>query len=270
MKNNDYIDSFEYFMSSDKWELLLKMPSNVWINDLKNERNGKLTARLPFKNNDIKDKSIYWLCECDCGNFIMLRGNRFKKINSCGCDKKENYIGQRNNHLICKGQKISKIKDGNQVFRLEVECDCGKTIYISPQRFLNSKCCGRNCPYILPDETKKQNGQRFKDYFFKDTNISKIGRKEPNRNSKTGYLGVFYVPSTNKYSAIITFQGKTENLGTYNTPELAYQVRLSAQNMLQTKFLKDLQEDEFIKNNQHLKKLLIKVKSKLGENDDKN
>ena len=102
--------------------------------------------------------------------------------------------------------------------------------------------------------------------FFNDTNVGKLGRTDSNSNSSTGYLGVTFVQSTGKYLAYITFQHKQEMLGTYNTPEEAYKVRLAAQNMLHTQFLQELDENEFVQHNKFLVRLLDKVKNAVQNN----
>ena len=49
---------------------------------------GRLTVikRLPNKNN-----RVMWLCKCDCGNTVEVRGDSLKSGNtkSCGCIHRE-------------------------------------------------------------------------------------------------------------------------------------------------------------------------------------
>lgn len=55
--------------------------------DLKNQRFGKLTALTPLKGN--KEGRKQWLCECDCGNVVIIPSNSLLSGNtkSCGCLK---------------------------------------------------------------------------------------------------------------------------------------------------------------------------------------
>lgn len=54
--------------------------------DITSQRFGKLVAIKPLDNNN--SKRIYtWLCKCDCGNQIIVRGDSLRsgKTSSCGC-----------------------------------------------------------------------------------------------------------------------------------------------------------------------------------------
>jgi len=55
--------------------------------DFTNKRFGKLTALSPVEKRG-KSGQRYWLCKCDCGNEIEIRGTRFgeNKATNCGCD----------------------------------------------------------------------------------------------------------------------------------------------------------------------------------------
>lgn len=56
--------------------------------DLTNQRFGKLVVkyRIDTKNRNISRK---WLCQCDCGNEVIVNANRLRsgQVNSCGCLK---------------------------------------------------------------------------------------------------------------------------------------------------------------------------------------
>lgn len=56
--------------------------------DLTNQRFGKLVVkyRIDAKNRNISRK---WLCQCDCGNKIIIAANKLRsgQVNSCGCLK---------------------------------------------------------------------------------------------------------------------------------------------------------------------------------------
>jgi hypothetical protein len=245
---------------------------NIYVKQHINERNGKLLVTTPYRDKSIKDGSIYWICLCDCGGFIVLRSNRLKDFTSCGhCDGNDhNYIGEKVGHLTCIDQKgLVGIKH-TMCIKLKLKCDCGSEIIVTPKEFESGvrQYCNKQCKYGIAhrEDVFKDNGDNFRPIFFKGTNVGKIGRKETNSNSTTGYLGVSYSANSDTYLAYITFQGKRENLGYYKTPELAYKVRMSAQNILHTEFLNELDDDEFIHNNKHLAKLLNKVKVNLQTN----
>jgi hypothetical protein len=52
--------------------------------------------------------------------------------------------------------------------------------------------------------------------------------RKAKRNSKTGYLGVCHEPRGNSYVAYLRIDGRTRNLGTYQTPKEAHAAYLSA------------------------------------------
>ena len=248
---------------------LHKKDLTTFAKDLYNYRYGSLVYDTPFAINNIKDASIYWIGMCDCGNYRITQAGRVHDYKSCSkCMTREHiYIGERYGNLECIDQRYVLSGKHSSKLLLKCKCDCGSIIVVNPAKFYESHNCGGKCKFTIQrnKELGKENTKNIKNIFFNKTNVGKIGRTSSNANSSTGYLGVTFLPNTGKYLAYITFQHKTEQLGTYATPELAYQVRLSAQNMLHMKFLTELDEDEFIQNNKHLVKLLNKVKKSLVE-----
>lgn len=244
--------------------------SSYSAKNLFNYRYGSLVYDNPFIINNIKDPSIYWIGMCDCGNFRITQAGRITDYKSCSkCTNPEHlYIGERSGHLECIDQQYVLTGKHSLKLLIKCRCDCGSEIVLNPKQLYQKTNCGKTCKYYI--KRKKEigisNGKNFKSVFYNDTNVGKIGRVASNANSSTGYLGVTFIPKTGKYMAYITFQHKTEQLGTYSTAEMAYKVRVSAQNMLHMKFLSELDDDEFVQNNKHLVKLLNKVKATLQQN----
>ena len=60
--------------------------------DLTGQKFGRLTVLSRTDNN--KHRQVMWLCQCKCGNFIVVRGYRLKDghTKSCGCLHKEQAI----------------------------------------------------------------------------------------------------------------------------------------------------------------------------------
>lgn len=58
------------------------------IHDLTNKHFGRLTV-LEFS--EVRNRRAYWLCECECGNRKVIRGDALlsERARSCGCIKKE-------------------------------------------------------------------------------------------------------------------------------------------------------------------------------------
>ena len=78
----------------------------------------------------------YWLCQCECGNMIAVRGQALRSGNtkSCGCYQKQsvseaclkNEIGNKYGRLLVidKAESI-KYSDGHVYSRWMCKCDCG-------------------------------------------------------------------------------------------------------------------------------------------------
>lgn len=58
--------------------------------NLEGQRFGRLIVIKRVKTPNENDGHIYWLCQCDCGNTAIVRGNRLISgiTTSCGCYKK--------------------------------------------------------------------------------------------------------------------------------------------------------------------------------------
>ena len=56
---------------------------NNYIDEL-NNKYGKLTVIEKIENNK---QGVYWKCQCDCGNVIIVSGRSLRSGNtsSCGC-----------------------------------------------------------------------------------------------------------------------------------------------------------------------------------------
>lgn len=57
-------------------------------------------------------------------------------------------------------------------------------------------------------------------------------KKKSMSNNKTGYLGVSKITNKNKWCAFIKVNGKNKNLGTFKTPELAFNAYINAKRNL--------------------------------------
>lgn len=81
------------------------------IKDISGNRYGKLVV---IKLDHIRDKRSYWLCRCDCGNDKVVRSDCLKRIQSCGCVKKQqDIINLRiNNHHEMTYHRAYRIWNG--------------------------------------------------------------------------------------------------------------------------------------------------------------
>lgn len=143
---------------------------------------GKLTA-IEYKGSD-KFRNALWLCQCDCGNKIIVKGTLIKtgKIVSCGkCENKYEFINPqgteiKNSTII--GEKFGKLlvldeyrkeRNGYKITLCKCQCDCGNIKEINKASIVKglTKSCG-----CLKKETATNNL-----YSLKLENIGKrIGR----------------------------------------------------------------------------------------------
>lgn len=60
--------------------------------------NGRLLPVCELQRTDVQDKKYYYLCQCDCGNWTIVRSDAFNNGQgsggsaSCGCLNKESYL----------------------------------------------------------------------------------------------------------------------------------------------------------------------------------
>jgi hypothetical protein len=138
--------------------------------DLTGRQFGRLTV-LHRDGRSGKNKHITWLCRCDCGKELRVRGGNLRRGNtqSCGCLQKE-VIRQRNtaqrgksksNFINIKGQRFGRLmvlyRDGydrgGKMIMWRCRCDCGIEVraYGGNLRHGLTRSCG-----CLGDEMRQQ------------------------------------------------------------------------------------------------------------------
>lgn len=119
--------------------------------DITNQHFNFLTALFPVRSSG----KVRWLCQCDCGNMVIVKTHAVKNgtTKSCGCfihqKNAERWKKYRDDHNII-GQKFGRLKvlDFVGVEKLEgmyrCLCDCGETIVVRGHSLLrgNTKSCG--------------------------------------------------------------------------------------------------------------------------------
>lgn len=119
--------------------------------DLSKEKFGRLQPLYPTDKR--KNKSIVWMCRCDCGTkkeipaYVMTGG----KVKSCGCLKRESDKKPKGNVIDLVGQKFNKLtvikRDGSDKrgeARWICKCECGNqiTVLSSNLRSGHTTSCG--------------------------------------------------------------------------------------------------------------------------------
>lgn len=111
-----------------------------------------------------------WLCECECGNTILVEGYDIRKglTKSCGCHREEEYL--KNKNLV--GQKFERLTVVNKSERTnEVNaifwyclCECGNTTETTYYALLGGKA--RSCGCINTEITANRNKIEFGEAAF--------------------------------------------------------------------------------------------------------
>lgn len=138
-----------------------------------------------------RDKRIFWLCKCDCGAELEIRGDQIRSgvAKSCGCYQRDkasetmaitgklnktkgvpvtNYVGQKINMLT-----LIEPVNNNGRLKWKCQCECGNYTFVDTSH-LNSghtKSCG-----CIHSFTEKQLSQLFnklglnysREYIFDD------------------------------------------------------------------------------------------------------
>lgn len=101
----------------------------------------------------VKDANrTVWLCQCDCGNLIKVRGSHIttEKIKSCGCLQREISAGR---YIDLTGQKFGELTALERVLLPNLNekgwrclCSCGKESFVRTDNLTSgtSKTCGHS------------------------------------------------------------------------------------------------------------------------------
>lgn len=214
--------------------------------DLTGQRFGRLTAIKRVENYIYPNgyQEVQWLCKCDCGNKIVVRGKALtkkKKTQSCGCLQREvvrkfneydlteeygkgflingeeflfdleyydlikDYYWHKNNRgYITSNTRGKAIK----LYRLILDCyDSKITIdHINHNKLDNRKC---NLRFV----SRSQNGMNSKLH----------------KNNTSGVSGVHWDKNIQKWVARITVNYERINLGSFDKFEDAEKRRLEAE-----------------------------------------
>lgn len=198
--------------------------------DLRGKRFNRLTVIDQEKRENTKRH--YWRCLCDCGNETVVEESHLKggHTKSCGCyrrdlprEKRVDLRGRRFGRLVALGPAKEKV--GKDYW--ECVCDCGNKIICQKENLCsgNTKSCG-----CLQAEIRKLNMKKAI-HFVGGTCLERIASRRNTANNTSGQRGV-YRRENDRWRALIGFQGKVYNLGTFIRYEDAVEARRRAEEEL--------------------------------------
>lgn len=101
---------------------------------------------------------IQYLCKCDCGNEIVVTGNRLQQgvTKSCGCLKHrtgpgfKDLTGKRFGRLTV----IKRVQNQGRATRYECICDCGNHTFVKGSNLTQGKQISCGCAHHKPPKNK--------------------------------------------------------------------------------------------------------------------
>jgi hypothetical protein len=193
------------------------------------------------------DGSYLWLCECSCGNTVLLTHTQLVTKNqiSCGCYKITN-SRKFNTYTYFPKLGYIKVYDSRGNFTI-IDPECLKLVkdkyWLSNKAgYFFSVTGSKNKPIQLHNfifgsvpsgfEIDHKNRKKH-DNRKRNLRLSTRGQNNINhglsKSNTSGYVGVSRFNNTNRFRAYITYNNKQISLGVHDSKELAYQARLLAE-----------------------------------------
>lgn len=220
---------------------------------------------VKLNHRKIKDKRtyIYWDCICTCGNYVVIPTHRLLDTKcptrSCGCLNKEKI--QQQGFKNRKYNKWStKLTDEHGEYYIGYTSNTNEPFYVDAQDFLTVKeyCWRVHHPsktspdfkvlvaYILGSDRKnvkmhqligcngwdhidhnELNNRRYN--LRKASQLDNIRNSKRSKNNTSGFIGVGWLASINKWRARIMVNYKEVPLGYFDNIEDAIKARLKGE-----------------------------------------
>lgn len=188
-------------------------------------RFGKLVCLEPTAERG-PEGGVIWKCQCDCGNTCMAVSTQLTKgyKKSCGCwghPPLKDFIGQRFGKLTV----LSYAGKRAGMHRWKCLCDCGKETVVGQTLLQTGKTrsCGCLQAVSIRENLKLCDGT--------SVTILEATRNHLSKSNTSGYTGVYWSSSTQKWRAQITFRRKAYYLGAFEHIEDAIAARKCGEEM---------------------------------------
>lgn len=195
----------------------------------------------------------YYYCHCNnCGKEQWVRADYITgNLKICDCLYSKQYIDLTNRKFgrLTAIEPTEKRADNGSVI-WKCECKCGNIKEIDSNLLLNKNVvsCGCFSNEVHSVIGKNLGALNIKENVVEGTHLKLIKDNSIKKNNSTGYRGVSFDKSRNKYVAQIAFKKKHYHLGRYDTAEEASDAYQEAKKKLHGEFLK-WYEEEFKKTN---------------------
>lgn len=147
--------------------------------DLTDQSFGRL--KVISRNGSDKYGQALWLCQCECGNLISVRGQKLRSghTKSCGCYQKQRTKETNRKELTNQTYGLLTVledtgkTDKNRNALWKCKCQCGNIIEVNATSLLtgNTKSCGCLSSWAEKEIASylRENKIEFKQqFFFKD------------------------------------------------------------------------------------------------------
>ena len=148
-----------------------KGKTNMGAEDLCGKRFGKLTVLR--KTEQKRKGSFLWLCECECGNTILLERYKIERglVQSCGFARKgkntKDLKGMRIGHL----QVVRRLDEKKgSCYLWECVCDCGSTIKVATNDLTKKIRC-RAAAVCVREKISKDRGSEGRRPYIRRRNV---------------------------------------------------------------------------------------------------
>lgn len=204
--------------------------------DLTGQTFGRLTV---LEEAERRGHRRYWHCRCACGREKTVEDWHLKSghTKSCGCyrvdkpkQRRLDLTGERYGRLLVLGPAR---EDGQEGMYWECLCDCGKRCVGHKERLRSGLT--RSCGCLQREQRKKNMETAI--HFVEGTCLERIACRKKASNNTSGRRGV-YRRENDRWRAVIGFQGKVYNLGTFRSFEEAAAARKEAEERLYDPFIR--------------------------------
>ena len=211
------------------------------IEDLTGRKFGRLTV-IRAKERKKGDKA-YWVCECACGNEIVVNDYKLKKghTKSCGCLRKNvneyEFFGKLGIGYTAKGEKFFfDTEDFDKISNYYWGTNCD---YIYSKKKIYMHRLLVDCPSDMVvdhiNHNRKDNRKANLRICSQQENFQN-GKLRANNTSKCTGVRRYNYNNRDCYVASISIKGKKKTLGYFETIDEAIRVRKEAEKEYYGKF----------------------------------